>query len=342
MTYDLCKHVFADLFWNAGFDVFSRQTKLETNDKSATLFQQCFGGQCRFYYLKWISRKNSITMRKVVGHLCLWIIYSHIFLFQTLRQKLLPLLSVLWFWWEEWSYVIWFVVSFSETPHLESLLVQGNSTESYQTMGKRSRSADGSNGSDDSDDSDSSPESESESESSSTPGVVTSNSVASSRKDPEVAEDRAEPAPTSSSTAPVSEAPIQGGGGGDMSDDDGESVPGLPYGPSTLSDLFDWANLYAEKLLSGCDDPCMRRFLKICEKSFVHQDAYSGLGTAALSCKIQLDALLRRVNRCPGFRFGNNKQPPFSTIAEPATFCLFFDGLCCVWVCKSEMYCIIV
>lgn len=258
-------------------------------------------------------------MPKVVDHLCLWIIYSHIFLLQTLRQKRLPLLSIFWFWWEEWSYVIWFVVSFSETPHLESLVVQGNSAASYQIMGKRGRSADGNSSSDDS------------SESSST-----SDSVASSRNDPEVAADPAEAAPTSSSTAPVSEAPIQGGG--DMSDDDGENVTGLTYGPSTLSDLFDWANLYAEKLLSSGDDPCMRKFIKISDKSFVHHDAYSGLGTAALSCKIQLDALLRRVNRYPGFRFGNNKQPPFGTMAEPATFCfLFWWVVLCVLVQKWDV-----
>ena len=183
--------------------------------------------------------------------------------------------------------------------------VQGNSVDCLVSwiMGKRGRPADKNGDS-----------SSSESDDSSSSSSASSGNAAVYPRDEEVVA-ASEPEPTSSlpapAPAPVSKESVRGDA---LSDDDADSISNLPDGPSQLSELFDWANIYAEKLLSSIDDHCMKRFLQISEKKFIHHDAYSGLGTAALGCKIQLDALLRRVNRHPGFRFGNNKQQPFGTM----------------------------
>ena len=89
-----------------------------------------------------------------------------------------------------------------------------------------------------------------------------------------------------------------------------------PDGPGQLCDLFDWSNRNADKLLKDADGDRIRNFMKIVDKPILHTDAYSGLGTASIACKCQLDGLLLKVNRHPGFRYGNNKQIPFGNLLE--------------------------
>lgn len=99
----------------------------------------------------------------------------------------------------------------------------------------------------------------------------------------------------------------------DLEQDD-DPHPEWPDGPTQLSDLFDWSNRNADKLLEDVDGDRIRNFMKITDKVILHNDAYSGLGTASIACKCQLDGLLLKVNRHSGFRSGNNKQIPFGNL----------------------------
>lgn len=71
-----------------------------------------------------------------------------------------------------------------------------------------------------------------------------------------------------------------------------------PLGPEKYADLFAWPDYNAEVLFERSEsrDQFLRNFQALLQKNICHFDAYSGLGTASIACKMQLKAFLAKFN----------------------------------------------
>ena len=68
---------------------------------------------------------------------------------------------------------------------------------------------------------------------------------------------------------------------------------GWPPGPKDYKELFQWHQYNAGVLLSTCEHAKLHRecFIDLASRGFVHHDAFSGLGTASITFKQQLQSL---------------------------------------------------
>ena len=66
-----------------------------------------------------------------------------------------------------------------------------------------------------------------------------------------------------------------------------------PDGPERYGDLFMWHAYNSGVLLSECSDAALHRktFASLVGHGIVHSDAFSGLGTASITLKQQLDSM---------------------------------------------------
>lgn len=112
-----------------------------------------------------------------------------------------------------------------------------------------------------------------------------------------------------------------------------------PYGPTTIEELYLWAQRNAESIFAKCENKnrWLENFSNVIEKKISHHDAYSGLGTASIACKMQLRALTFAFNQAESrtLERSNVKTQSDLTLSSCFALALQLHILVAVLVCQS-------